>query len=143
MTGKTYLLLSEAEWEYAARAGTTTAYFWGEEIGKNHANCKSCGSQWDFRQTSPVGSFGSNAFGLHDMAGNVWQWVQDCYHKNYDRAPDDGSAWISGDCGSRRVRGGSWSDEPEYLRSAFRDKGLPDDRTSVLGFRVGRTLLPP
>jgi formylglycine-generating enzyme required for sulfatase activity len=73
MTGKAYRLLNEAEWEYAARAGSTTAYFWGEEFGKDHANCNGCGSQWDNRQTSPVESFKPNEFGLHDMAGNVWQ----------------------------------------------------------------------
>ena len=76
MTGQPYRLLTEAEWEYAARAGTTTAYSWGDEIGKGNANCDGCGSQWDNRQTSPVGSFKPNAFGLYDMAGNVWQWVR-------------------------------------------------------------------
>ena len=79
-----YRLLTEAEWEYAARAGSTTAYLWGDEIGKGNANCSDCGSQWDNRQTAPVGSFAPNAFGLHDMDGNVWQWVQDCYHDYED-----------------------------------------------------------
>ena len=143
MTGKAYRLLSEAEWEYAARAGSTTAYFWGEEIGKNNANCNGCGSQWDSRQTSSVESFKPNDFGLHDMAGNVFQWVQDCYHGNYDGAPDDGSAWISGGCGFRVVRGGSWYSSPELLRSAIRVRFTPNDRYNNLGFRVGRTLLPP
>jgi formylglycine-generating enzyme required for sulfatase activity len=143
MTGKVYRLLSEAEWEYAARAGSTTAYFWGDEIGKNHANCRGCGSQWDIPQTSPVESFKPNDFGLHDMAGNVWQWVQDCYHDNYSGAPADGSAWISGDCWVRVVRGGSWSDIPEFLRSAGRYGKSTDIRDYNLGFRVGRTLLPP
>jgi formylglycine-generating enzyme required for sulfatase activity len=85
MTGKTYRLLTGAEWECAARAGTKTAYYWGNEIGKNNANCDGCGSQWDNKQTAPVGSFKSNAFGLYDMAGNVWQWVEDCYHDDYRR----------------------------------------------------------
>ena len=143
MTGKAYRLLSEAEWEYAARAGSTTAYFWGEEIGKNNANCNGCGSQWDARQTSPVESFKPNDFGLHDMAGNVFQWAQDCYHGNYDGAPDDGSAWISGDCGFRVVRGGSWYGNPQNLRSAYRNRYSPSGRLNDLGFRVGRTLLPP
>ena len=143
MTGKAYRLLNEAEWEYAARAGSTTAYFWGEEIGKNNANCNGCGSQWDNLQTSPVGSFKPNDFGLHDMAGNVFQWAQDCYHGNYDGAPDDGSAWISGDCGFRVVRGGSWNNAPEILRSARRNGNSPFNRSYLLGFRVGRTLLPP
>jgi len=77
-TGKPYRLLSEAEWEYAARAGSTTRYFWGDEIGRNRANCNGCGSQWDNQQTAPTGSFAPNAFGLYDMHGNVWQWVEDC-----------------------------------------------------------------
>jgi formylglycine-generating enzyme required for sulfatase activity len=82
MTGKPYRLLTEAEWEYSARAGSTTAYFCGEEIGEKNASCNGCGSRWDNRETSPVESFKPNAFGLHDMAGNVWQWVEDCYHDN-------------------------------------------------------------
>jgi formylglycine-generating enzyme required for sulfatase activity len=146
MTGKTYRLLSEAEWEYAARAGSTTAFFWGEEIGKNHANCNGCGSQWDNRnnrRTSPVESFEPNAFGLYDMAGNVWQWVEDCYHRDYNGAPADGSAWTDGDCSRRVVRGGSWDITWESLRSANRSDDTPVDRISHLGFRVGRTLLPP
>ena len=95
MTDRPYRLLTEAEWEYAARAGSTTAYFWGDEIGEGNANCGGCGSQWDKRQTSPVDSFKPNAFGLHDMAGNVWQWVQDCYHGDYNGAPTNGSAWTA------------------------------------------------
>ena len=99
MTGRPYRLLSEAEWEYAARAGTTTAYSWGDEIGKNNANCNGCGSEWDSRRTAPVGSFAPNQFGLYDMHGNVWEWVEDCLHDNYKGAPEDGSAWIAqGDC---------------------------------------------
>jgi formylglycine-generating enzyme required for sulfatase activity len=140
MTGQSYRLLTEAEWEYAARAGSTRAYFWGEEIGKNNANCDGCGSQWDKRQTSPVGSFKPNAFGLYDMAGNVYQWVQDCYHDNYNGAPTDGSAWTSGDCSYRVVRGGSWDDTPGYLRSAVRGRSTSEIRNYNLGFRVARTL---
>ena len=106
MTGRPYRLLTEAEWEYAARAGSTTAYYWGDEIGKGNANCNGCGSQWDNRETSPVGSFKPNKFGLYDMAGNVYQWVQDCYHDDYDGAPTDGSARTSrrlqSPCRSRR-----------------------------------------
>jgi formylglycine-generating enzyme required for sulfatase activity len=96
--GQPYRLLTEAEWEYAARAGSTTAYFWGDEIGKGNANCSICGSEWSYRQTAPVGSFKPNAFGLYDTAGNVWQWVEDCYHDSYDGAPADGSAWTIRDC---------------------------------------------
>jgi len=142
MTGRPYRLLTETEWEYAARAGSATAYFWGDQIGEGNANCNDCGSQWDGRQTSPVGSFKPNAFGLYDMAGNVWQWVQDCYHDDYNGAPTDGSAWIIGDCSRRVVRGGSWGNVPQYLRSATRDWFSADDRDFHVGFRLGRALAP-
>jgi formylglycine-generating enzyme required for sulfatase activity len=142
MTGKPYRLLSEAEWEYAARAGATTAYYWGDEIGEGNANCAGCGSKWDGKQAAPVGSFAANAFGLRDMAGNVWQWVQDCYHDGYNGAPTDGSAWTTDDCANRVVRGGSWLNSPQYLRSANRFGNSPVFRVSYLGFRVGRTLTP-
>ena len=139
-TGKRYRLSSEAEWEYAARAGTTTEYSWGNDLGRNRANCRSCGSRWDDEQTAPVGSFPANGFGLHDMHGNVDEWVQDCWNYGYAGAPSDGSAWISGNCASRVVRGGSWSYFPWGLRSADRG-GIPSDiRSSLGGFRVARTL---
>jgi formylglycine-generating enzyme required for sulfatase activity len=142
MTGQPYRLLTEAEWEYAARAGTTTAYYWGDEIGKGNANCFGCGSQWDGKQTSPVGSLKPNAFGLYDMAGNVSQWVQDCHHDNYNGAPIDGSAWTSEDCIGHVLRGGSWIYYPRILRSAARDWLAAGLRSNHLGFRVGRTLTP-
>ena len=141
-TGNAYRLLTESEWEYAARAGSRTAYYWGAEIGKGNANCNGCGSEWDNVKTSPVGSFAANAFGLYDMAGNVWQWVDDCYHNNYDRAPNDGSAWKSGDCSRRVVRGGSWISYPQLLRSAGRFWNTYDNRGNLLGFRLARTLAP-
>ena len=103
MTGKPYRLLSEAEWEYAARAGSNKRYSWGDEIGKGNANCRACGSEWDAKQTAPVGSFAANQFGLYDMHGNVWEWVEDCYHGNYEGAPTDGSAWTAGANCSKRV----------------------------------------
>jgi formylglycine-generating enzyme required for sulfatase activity len=143
MTGQPYRLLTEAEWEYAARAGTTTAYYWGDDIGKGNANCEECGSKWDNRETSPVGSFAANQFGLHDMAGNVWQWVQDCYHPDYNGAPTDGSAWTSGVCSVRLSRGGSWSGTPVRLRSAARSVSSTDLRNPFSGIRVGRALLTP
>jgi formylglycine-generating enzyme required for sulfatase activity len=143
MTGKSYRLLTESEWEYAARAGTQTAYPWGEEIGKGNANCELCGSAWDGKQTAPVGSFNANAFGLHDMHGNVYEWVADCVHANYDGAPTDGSAWMTdGDCNARNTRGGSWGNGPDAARSAARGRGDAGIRTNILGFRIGRTLLP-
>ncbi len=142
MTGRPYRLLTEAEWEYAARAHTTTAYPWGPEIGVANANCNDCGSKWDGEQNSPVGSFQPNAFGLYDMVGNVWQWVQDCYQSGYVGAPDDGTARVDGNCGLRSVRGGSWISEPRVLRSANRFWYSPENRNNILGFRVARTLSP-
>jgi formylglycine-generating enzyme required for sulfatase activity/predicted MFS family arabinose efflux permease len=143
-TGKPYRLLSEAEYEYAARAGTQTTYPWGNDIGKTNANCSGCGSRWDGEQTAPVGSFKPNGFGLNDMVGNVWEWVEDCYHDNYDSAPTDGSAWIKdGDCKNRVLRGGSWNDLPEVLRPAYRGKSPTGSRGNFLGFRVARTLDAP
>ena len=141
VTGKTYRLLSESEYEYAARAGTTTAYPWADYIGKNNANCDGCGSKWDSTQTAPVGSFAPNQFGLFDMVGNVWEWTEDCGHKNYNGAPADGSAWITGgDCSNHVVRGGSWISPPDELRSARRRGFTADFRLVGLGFRVARTL---
>jgi len=143
MTGQPYRLLAEATWEYAARAGTTTAYYWGDYLGKGNANCNGCGSEWDNQQTSPVGSFAANQFGLYDMAGNVWQWMQDCYHPDYNGAPTDGSAWISGDCSVRIIRGGSWTVNPRVLRSASRNGDTTAVRSAFIGFRVARTLVTP
>jgi formylglycine-generating enzyme required for sulfatase activity len=141
MTGKPYRLLSEAEWEYAARAGTQTAYSWGQEIGAGYASCNGCGSKWDRKQTAPVGSFAPNAFGLHDMHGNVYEWTEDCRHDSYDGAPTDGSAWTSsGDCSRRVARGGSWNSLPDELRAAFRAGVEAEYHTAVIGIRVGRTL---
>ena len=143
-TGQTYRLLSEAEWEYAARAGTTTEYPWGDAIGKGNANCNDCGSEWDFKQTAPVGSFRPNAFGLHDMHGNVWQWVEDNFHTNYTgNPPADGSVWQGGDANFRVLRGGSWGYLPVDLRSAGRDRDRPVNRNYSRGFRLARTLLHP
>ena len=148
-TGRSYRLLSESEWEYVARAGTTTRYWWGDAIGRNQANCDGCGSPWDARQSAPVGSFSPNPFGLHDVHGNVWEWVQDCRNTSYFGAPLDGSAWESGDCSLRTLRGGSWqrTDLPRYLRSANRGGSrignrLFDDRASI-GLRVARSLAEP
>jgi formylglycine-generating enzyme required for sulfatase activity len=143
-TGKAYRLLSDAEYEYATRAGTTTIFPWGNDIGANNANCNSCGSQWDGKQTAPVGSFPANRFGLYDMVGNVNEWTEDCYYDSYKGAPADGSAWISDGCSKRVFRGGSWFGIPAHVRSASRSWALSGDRIVVpLGFRVGRTLLTP
>ena len=141
-TGEAYRLLSEAEWEYVARAGTTTRYWWGNDIGRSRASCRGCGSRWDGKQTAPVGSFLASPFGLYDVHGNVWEWVEDCWNVSYAGAPRDGSAWTSGDCGQRVLRGASWNGYPRYLRSANRLRNTTDYRYYFFGFRVARTLTP-
>jgi formylglycine-generating enzyme required for sulfatase activity len=140
MTDRHYRLLTEAEWEYAARADTHTAYFWSGDIGSGKANCNGCSGERENGQTSPVGTFPANQFGLSDMAGNVWQWVEDCYHKNYEGAPADGSAWLGENCSGHVVRGGSYADPPAALRAASRSKDPADSRIDNIGFRIGRTL---
>ena len=142
-TGGGYRLPSEAEWEYAVRAGSTTKYGWGDEIGSNRANCDGCGSRWDGERTAPVGSFPANAWGLHDMHGNVWEWVADCWNGSYRGAPTDGSAWMSGDCGQRVVRGGSAGLEPWYLRSAVRGRFTRTYRSLGRGFRLAQSACCP
>ena len=139
-TGHTYRLPSEAEWEYAARASTRTARPWGASIGQAAANCDGCGSQWDGKQTAPVGSFPANGFGLHDMLGNLWEWTEDCWNSNYLGAPEDGGAWKNGDCDRRVLRGGSWFGSPRCVRSADRCWDETDGRYSDYGFRIARTL---
>jgi formylglycine-generating enzyme required for sulfatase activity len=147
ITGKPYRLLSEIEYEYAARGGTTTAYPWGDEIkasGTAMANCDGCGSKWGAQKTAPVGSFPPNGFGLYDMVGNIWEWTEDCWHASYEGAPTDNSAWLEADrgaCGRHMVRGGSWVDGPGLLRSASRDRVPTESRNEYLGFRVARALV--
>ena len=150
-TGKRYRLPTEAEWEYAARAGTETEYWWGindeywyaNKMTPRMANCDDGGSIWGGKQTSPVGSFPHNQFGLYDTAGNVWEWVEDCWHKNYEGAPTDGSAWLEangGDCSQRVRRGGSWRYPPLYMRASSRHSYGTDDRSNNIGFRLAQNL---
>ncbi len=140
-TGMPYRLLTEAEWEYAARAGTGKAYSWGNAIGKGNANCDGCGGNWDNQQTAPVGSFSPNRFGLHDMHGNVWEWVEDRWNPSYGGAPTDGSEWTTtGDPNFRILRGGAWFNAPMYLRSAYRGHAIPTASANGGGFRVARHL---
>ena len=141
-TGEAYRLPSESEWEYAARAGTRTAYSWGDAVGDNRANCYGCGSSWDNLSPAPVGSFDANAWGLHDVHGNVWEWVQDCWNADYEGAPSDGSAWLSGTCSERVLRSGSWDYVPSSLRAANRIKIPTGIRDVDFGLRVVRTLAP-
>ncbi|MGB7931740.1 MAG: SUMF1/EgtB/PvdO family nonheme iron enzyme, partial [Gammaproteobacteria bacterium] len=126
-TGQRYRLPSESEWEFAARAGTTNAFWWDGVISTNPANCFDCGSRWDGTRTAPVGSFQANTFGLHDTAGNVQEWTEDCYQPNYQNAPSDGSAWQTPACTRRVVRGGSYTSPLDSVRSAKR--GEYDQRT--------------
>ncbi|HET9688781.1 MAG TPA: formylglycine-generating enzyme family protein [Pseudolabrys sp.] len=141
LTGADYRLLTEAEWEYAARAGAKTRYSWGDQPREGNANCDGCGSKWDLRQTAPVGSFNPNSLGLYDMHGNVWEWVEDSWHENYDVTPKDGSAWLQGDDPNYRIiRGGSWRNESEHVRAAARFKRNVNVRFDTLGFRVARTM---
>ena len=142
-TGVQYRLPSESEWEYAARSGAITNYSWGSQVGHNRANCRGCGSKWDDDRTAPVGSFAPNAFGLHDMHGNLWELVEDCWNGSYVGAPMDGSAWTEGHCYARVARGGSWRNGPRYLRSAYRLwRRTMSVRYFDVGFRVARTLDP-
>ena len=155
VTGKAYRLLSEAEWEYVARGGTRTVYWWGDDSWldddpRDHANYgrddKCCSGEaagadrWV--NTSPVGSFDANAFGLFNTAGNVWEWVDDCWNDSYRGAPSDGDAWLNGACSKRALRGGSWQSIPRHIRSASRGRKDTGSRFSYSGFRVARTLTP-
>ena len=138
-TGHTYSLPTEAQWEFAARGGSGTPHWWPEDSEEIPANCFDCGSEWDGKLTAAVGSFAPNDFGLHDTAGNVQEWTQDCYHKNYKGAPPDGSAWLSKGCSQRVVRGGAYTSPLDSLRSARRAQFDQDTRLDNLGFRIVRS----
>ncbi|MGB0749505.1 MAG: SUMF1/EgtB/PvdO family nonheme iron enzyme [Magnetospiraceae bacterium] len=138
-TGRDYRLLTETEWEFAARAGTETAYWWGDDIGRGNANCAGCGGEWDNVSTAPSGRFGANPWGLRDISGNIWEWVEDCWHATYQGAPSNGSAWTTGDSCERRVlRGGAWYVGPREARSAYRTRFRAGFRYNYFGFRVAR-----
>jgi sulfatase modifying factor 1 len=156
-TGHVYRLPSEAEWEYAARAGSQTARYWGDDREQACLNANvsdqtlasetkylkdsehlfQCSDGYAY--TSPVGALRPNAFGLFDMLGNVWQWVQDCVNENYQGAPTDGSVWAAGNCERRGARGGSWYTDPRGARAGFRYSDVPAARWSNYGFRLVRT----
>ena len=144
-TGHAYRLLGEAEWEYVARAGSQTAFSWGNNVEQNRANCiepshmpiwSVCADGWT--NTSPVGSFSANAFGVNDMHGNVEEWVEDCWNDSYVSASPDGSARRNGDCSRRVYRGGSWEEYARFVRSSIRFRGTAESRISSRGFRVAR-----
>ena len=153
-TGESYRLLTEAEWEYAARAGSERKYHFGNDSTQlcRYANHADAETDYEWRntycsdgvgkQTAVVGSYTPNAFGLYDMHGNVWEWVQDCWNDHYRRAPRDGAARLEGDCSMRVLRGGAFGYEPESLRAAFRASLAGGGRSNDIGFRVARTLTP-
>ena len=140
VTGKPYRLPTEAEWEYADRGGTTTAYWWGDQMRKGNANCKDCGDPWHKEGPESVGSFAPNPLGLYDMNGSVWEWTADCWHNNYQSAPADGRAWDSPGCEMRVIRGGSWREGAGYMLTATRFKYSASVRQSQDGFRVVKDL---
>ncbi|WNC93286.1 SUMF1/EgtB/PvdO family nonheme iron enzyme [Paraburkholderia sp. FT54] len=139
-TGKPYRLPTEAEWEYADRGGTTTAYWWGDQMRKGNANCKDCGDPWHKEGPETAGSFAPNPLGLYDMNGSVWEWTADCWHNSYQGAPADGHAWDSPGCDMRVIRGGSWREGGGYMLSATRFKYSAGVRQSQDGFRVVKDL---
>jgi formylglycine-generating enzyme required for sulfatase activity len=139
-TGRAYRLPSEAEWEYAARAGGRGSYWWGFGLEPNRAACFDCGSVWDNRSSAPVGSFDPSPFGLYDTAGNVMEWVADCYQSDYRGAPSDGRARMDGPCTYRVARGGAFNKPSSSMRTYVRARFVPETRLDMLGFRVARDL---
>ncbi|MBL8644049.1 MAG: SUMF1/EgtB/PvdO family nonheme iron enzyme [Rhodospirillaceae bacterium] len=140
-TGEDYRLPSEAEWEYAARAGAVGAYAWGEQVGRNAANCLDCGSAWDGAGPAPVGSFKANAFGLFDMTGNAWEWTADCWYRDYTSAPDTAVARDGGTaCEKRVLRGGSWDNAAWLARNSYRAFAPANTKHELYGFRIAKSV---
>ncbi len=141
-TGEPYRLPTESEWEYAARAGTQSRYSWGEKMLQGFANCDECGSHWGGKQAAPVGSLKPNPWGLYDMAGNVDEWVADCYMDNYTKAPADGRAHAIHGCKEHTMRGGSWFDIARLMRPSSRYRNPADGKRNSWGFRVALDINP-
>jgi formylglycine-generating enzyme required for sulfatase activity len=140
LSGEAYRLPTEAEWEFAARGGSATAYWWGDKMAPGKANCKDCGPPWTDKGPANAGSFAPNAYGLYDTSGSVWEWVADCWHNNFKGAPADGSAWDEPGCRVRVIRGGSWRDGAAYMVASTRFKYDASVRQAQNGFRVARSL---
>lgn len=140
ITGATYRKPSEAEWEYVAKAGTDTEFFWGDEPGANMANCRNCESEWSKKGSAPVGSFKANPWGFYDMHGNIWEWMADCWNPNHEGALTDGTARQTGDCRQRVIRSGSWYYFSKNMRSSWRFKNDHRVRSYGIGMRVVREI---
>lgn len=140
LSGEAYRLPTEAEWEYAARGGTATSYWWGDKMVTGKANCKECGQPWSDKAPASAGSFVPNGFGLYDTSGSVWEWVADCWHNNFKDAPADGRAWDEPGCRVRVIRGGSWRDGASYMVASTRFKYDASVRQPQNGFRVARSV---
>ncbi|RJF96357.1 hypothetical protein D3871_22135 [Noviherbaspirillum saxi] len=140
VSGKPYRLPSEAEWEFAIRGGTSTRYWWGDQMRPGNANCKDCGEPWQRDAPVNAGSYAANPYGLHDMNGSVWEWVSDCWHNSYKGAPTDARAWDEPNCRVRVIRGGSWREGASYMPSSTRFKYDASVRHSQNGFRVARDM---
>ena len=138
ITGKKYRLPTEAEWEYAARAGTTGKYWWGDKGNAGKADCKDCGGTWDRKSPADIDAFPANPFGLHGMNGGVWEWVNDCWNNSHQGAPSNGRSRDAEDCRVRVIRGGSWRNDTSYVTSTSRFKYDADVRYLLNGFRVAR-----
>ena len=140
LSGEAYRLPTEAEWEYAARGGAATAYWWGDKMAAGKANCKDCGPPWSDKAPANAGSFVPNGFGLYDTSGSVWEWVADCWHNNFKDAPADGRAWDEPGCRVRVIRGGSWREGTPYMVASTRFKYDASVRQAQNGFRVARSV---
>jgi formylglycine-generating enzyme required for sulfatase activity len=138
LTNKKYRLPTEAEWEYAARGGASTKFWWGNQVARGMANCKDCGDPSNARVPMKVASFAPNPFGLYDMAGGVAQWVSDCWHRDYQGAPKDGASWDAPNCRERVLRGGSWLSDAGDLRASSRNYYDPSVRYPANGLRIVR-----